>query len=64
MPANDPQGEITALEMKIKVMEDLFWSGIRTDKEFEEMKKVHLEIKALKKHLLDLHKKHTNSHQQ
>ena len=40
-----------ALQQEIRQKEDLFDFGMRNNKEFAEMKKLHLEIKELKKQL-------------
>ena len=46
-----------ALQQQIKHKEELFDFGMRNNKEFEEMKRLHLEIKDLKNQLKMLHVK-------
>ena len=42
------QSEVKSLQIQIKNKEELFYFGIRDNREFDEMKKLHLEIKELK----------------
>ena len=56
--------EVTAQQTQIKNKEELFHVGIRNDKEFEEMKKLRLQIKELKSLVNILLQKNDQSHNQ